>query len=112
MITNGPSDLQRFKIEVLGIESWFDAIVVSGEIGIAKPDPAVFQVALSELNLDAEDVWHIGDNVKTDVGSANAAGLCSVWLNRFDQTLTEDEPVPDIEVKSLAELAGLLGPVL
>ncbi|MBT5055016.1 MAG: HAD hydrolase-like protein, partial [Gemmatimonadetes bacterium] len=39
VITNGPSDLQRFKIEVLGIESWFDAIVVSGEVGQAKQTP-------------------------------------------------------------------------
>ncbi|MBT4098698.1 MAG: HAD family hydrolase [Gemmatimonadetes bacterium] len=62
------------------------------------------------MNLDAEDVWHIGDNVRTDVGGANAAGLHSVWLNRFEQTLTEDDPVPDIEVKSLSELASLLGP--
>jgi putative hydrolase of the HAD superfamily len=108
MVTNGASDVQREKLAVLGIEPRFTAIIVSGEAGVAKPDPAVFSLALDALSVDAEDAWHVGDNLRMDVRGANAAGLTSVWLNRGGRPVPEASETPDVEIRSLAELEDLL----
>ncbi|MYH41528.1 MAG: HAD family hydrolase, partial [Chloroflexi bacterium] len=87
----------------------FDAIAISGEIGAVKPDPAIFEVALSGLGVPGDDVWHVGDSPGIDVAGARAAGLKAVWINRSGRRLGEGEPEPHMEIRSLAELAPLLG---
>ena len=82
LITNGASDVQREKLEVLGIEERFVAIVVSSELGAAKPDVLPFETAVAALGCDREDVWHVGDNLEMDVTGAQRAGLGAVWILR------------------------------
>jgi putative hydrolase of the HAD superfamily len=108
LITNGASDTQRDALRTLGIEQIFSAVVISAEIGIAKPDPAIFAIAIDKLGVNPEHVWHVGDSLRSDVGGAKAAGLIAVWLNRGGLPRTEDEPLPDHEIRSLRELAELL----
>jgi putative hydrolase of the HAD superfamily len=108
LVTNGASDTQRDKLRVLGIECRFDAVVISGEVGIAKPDASAFGLALDKLAVERENVWHVGDSLTTDVAGAKAAGLTSVWLNRSGTVRQEDDPEPDIEVRSLSNLRALL----
>jgi putative hydrolase of the HAD superfamily len=108
LITNGASDTQRDKLQALGIETSFDVIVISGEVGIAKPDAYPFELALSQLALPPERVWHIGDNLVTDVSGAKAASLRAVWVNRNGRPRQASEPVPDVEIKSLCDLIGEL----
>ena len=109
LVTNGASDTQRGKLNAMDLERRFDAIVISGEIGVAKPDPAVFEVALSGLGMPRDDVWHVGDSPGIDVAGAKDAGLKAVWINRSGRPLGEGEPEPHMEIRSLAELAPLLG---
>jgi hypothetical protein len=80
VVTNGASCLQREKLAASGLEERFDAVVVSGELGVGKPDAAMFRHAL-------------------------AAGLGAVWINRFGAPGGRDG-VPGIA--SLAELRGAL----
>ena len=108
LITNGAADTQRAKLAALGIEHWFDAVVVSAEIGIAKPDAAIFELALDSLAVEREAVWHVGDSLTTDVAGGRGAGLTAVWLNRTGVPRTRDEPEPDLEIRSLLELIPLL----
>lgn len=108
LITNGASDTQRDKLSALGIGQWFDAIVISGEVGLAKPDPRIFEVALEALGLGRDGVWHVGDSLAADVAGAKAAGVTAVWVNRSRLRRRDDDPEPDIEVPSLAELNPLL----
>ena len=108
LITNGASDTQRGSLRMLGIEQAFDAVVISGEVGVAKPDPAIFQVALRDLGVGPEQAWHIGDDPLTDIAGAHAAGLTAVWLNRSESLWSHVEPAPRYEVSSLSELAKLL----
>ena len=108
LVTNGASDTQREKLRALGIASRFDAVVISGEAGVAKPDAAVFGLALDQLGVPPEDVWHVGDNLATDVAGARAAGLTAVWVNRLGATRTPGDPEPHHELRSLAELPRLL----
>ena len=108
LITNGASDTQRDKIRVLGMEQWFDVVVISGEVGIAKPDASVFDLALNQLVVERENVWHVGDSLTTDVAGAKAAGLTAVWINRSGRVRSESEPEPDLEICSLSNLMGFL----
>ena len=111
LITNGAPGRQRAALRGNGIEERFGAVIVSGEVGVAKPDAHVFNLALERLGISAENAWHIGDSLKSDVGGANGAGITSVWINRYrDQgvELRDGDPRPDFEIASLLELPALL----
>ena len=107
LVTNGASDTQRTSLRLLGIEDDFDAVVISAEVGVAKPDPRIFEIALRELGIGAENACHIGDDPRTDIAGAHAAGLTAVWLNRSGNS-SEDASDSDHEIPSLAALPGLL----
>ena len=104
LITNGARDSQRDKLSALGMDHWFEAVVISGEIGIGKPDPRIFELALDRLSVGGEVVWHVGDSLAADVAGAKAAGLTAVWLNRAGTGRKPGDPEPDIEINSLSEL--------
>jgi len=108
LVTNGASDTQRDALRALGIEQRFSAVVVSGEVGIAKPDPALFAIAIDRIGVESESAWHIGDSLADDVVGAKAAGITAIWLNRGGLRSKDGDPKPDGELQSLAELVGLL----
>lgn len=99
VVTNGPSDLQRDKLTALGVGKVIKAVVISGEHGVAKPDPAIFQLALDELGVDSKDAWCVGDSLTTDVVGAHRAGITAIWLNRpgRDVAPVSPETPPRIE---------------
>ena len=104
-VTNGAACLQREKLAASGLEDRFDAVVVSGELGVGKPDASVFRHALSLLG--AERGVMIGDSLDRDIDGARAAGLGAVWINRLGQAGPGRDGVP--EIVSLAELPAVLG---
>jgi HAD superfamily hydrolase (TIGR01509 family) len=119
LVTNGPSDLQRDKIDALGLRRYISAVVISGEHGVAKPDPAIFQVALDALAVDPADAWCVGDSLDTDITGALSAGMTALWLNRggpsrlgfgvaAEQPLVDSTVVPHAELESMSELIDLL----
>ena len=110
LVTNGARDSQRDKLSALGIEHWFEAVVISGEIGVGKPDPGIFELALDRLSAGRDGVWHVGDSLAADVAGAQAAGLTAVWLNRDGIARKPRDPEPDLEISSLSELAPALLP--
>ena len=106
LITNGASDTQRAVLEALDLEGRFDAIVISGEVGIAKPDPAAFRLVCGQLGTDPAGTWHVGDDLTTDVGGAKSAGLVAVWLDRDRIGLASNAVAPDLAIGSLDELVA------
>lgn len=108
LVTNGPGGVQRAKLAQIGLTDAFDAVVVSAEVGAAKPDTLIFETALAALGVDAAQAWHVGDSLDYDIAGAQAAGLGSVWVNRGAWTRGRDQPAPDREVTSLDELTRLL----
>jgi putative hydrolase of the HAD superfamily len=104
LITNGASDTQRATLRALDLERRFDAVVISGEVGVAKPDPAAFQLVCDELGTDPAATWHVGDNLVTDIAGAKGAGLVTVWLNRRRMVPPSGLVEPDFEVGSLDDL--------
>jgi putative hydrolase of the HAD superfamily len=103
IITNGASCLQREKLAASGLESRFDAVVVSGDLGIGKPDASIFRHALSLVGADHGVM--IGDSLERDIDGALACGLGAVWINRFGDGPGRDG-VP--EIADLSELAAAL----
>lgn len=92
LVTNSSSRSQREGLSSIGLGGAFDHLVISGELGIARPDAAIFHETLSRLEVSASDAWHIGDSLSTDIGGAAAAGIRSVWLNRAGRTASPNDP--------------------
>lgn len=82
ILTNGAPDLQREKIESLKLGHYFDAIVVSGEVGVGKPHPNVFKAVLNQLAISPEQAVMVGDNLRRDVAGAHQLGMRGIWINR------------------------------
>ncbi len=71
----------RCLLAQLGLAKMFDTIVISGEVGVKKPDPAIFEIALKATGLAPHEVTFVGDS-EEDVQGARAAGLCPVLIYR------------------------------
>jgi putative hydrolase of the HAD superfamily len=108
LVTNGASCLQREKLAGAGLGRYFDAVVVSGDLGAGKPDPAIFRHALAQLEADERDAVMVGDNLVKDVDGAIAAGLGAVWMNRDGAPRPADRPEL-AEISMLSELSAALG---
>jgi putative hydrolase of the HAD superfamily len=80
VITNGPADKQRRKLEVLGLSARLGVALISDAIGLAKPDPRIFQRAAKALGVAASECVFIGDNPEKDVLGAAAVGMRAVWF--------------------------------
>jgi len=82
LLTNGPSDIQRLKLDQTGLAGHFGSVVISGERGRGKPDPAVFGAVLAELDVPAQRTVMIGDSWERDIAGAAEAGLAgAVWVS-------------------------------
>lgn len=81
IVSNGPGELQRWKLKGLGLADLFDAtlIFVSGEVGWEKPDPRIFERALRAADAPAQACVMVGDRLDTDLG-AKLAGMRFVHL--------------------------------
>jgi putative hydrolase of the HAD superfamily len=109
LITNGPAEMQRWKIGRFNLERHFDVIVIEGEFGHGKPHPNVFRHAMSSVGSRAQDSMHIGDNLYADVGGAKSAGMRAAWIHR-DRLEMKDEPehTPDHVFAHLSDLLAAL----
>jgi putative hydrolase of the HAD superfamily len=103
VVTNGDGAVQRRKIEALGLADSFAAVVVSGEVGFAKPDPRIFALACARLGAAPGQALFIGDERETDAEAARAAGLRGLWLDRADR-----RPSAPDRLTSLREIPPLL----
>lgn len=89
----------------LALGGHVDALVVSSRVGIAKPEPALFAMALDRLGIDAAGAVHVGDTYVKDVVGARAAGITPVLVDRERRLGRLDCAV----VHDLGELIGALG---
>ena len=103
MITNGSSNLQQSKIDRAGIRHYFSTIIVSGEVGMRKPDSRIFWLCCQQMGLDPSQTAYVGDNPLNDIEGSLSAGLRPYWLDR------SDAPTPEhvIRLKQLTDLLPL-----
>jgi len=106
LITNGIPELQNEKLDRGRLTPYFDPILISGGLGIAKPDPRIFQIALEKLRVQPDRAVMVGDNLNRDVQGARRAGLKAVWINRSGADLPPDIQ-PDATIQTLDDLPAL-----
>lgn len=108
LITNGPTDPQWEKINKFNLSAIFEVILVSGQLGIAKPDPRIFDVALEGLRVAPEEAIMVGNSLVHDHQGAINAGIRFVWANHTGKPLPDGWPEPDYVVGTFYELRDLL----
>ena len=108
VITNGPMEAQWRKINKFRLSRIMEVILVSGQIGIAKPDPRIFQVMLEGLRVTAPEAVMIGNSLEHDHQGALNVGIPFIWANHQRKPLPEGWPKPDAEVHSFDELRKIL----
>lgn len=94
-----------------GLSEFFDARVYSSDVGVAKPHPEIFRIALERLGARAENAVYVGDRLVPDVAGPHAAGLKAVLIEVGHRVESHADIVPDARVKELPELLRVL-PIL
>lgn len=104
IITNGFTELQQLRLERTGLTHYFEFIVISEDVGVAKPHPAIFEHALTMMgNPDRKRVLMVGDNPDSDILGGMNVGFDTCWLNSDNRT-TPAHITPSHQVASLNEL--------
>ena len=107
IISNGAPGLQREKLAGSGLGAYFETVVISGEQGVGKPDPKLFEIAVELVGVKADEAIVVGNSRNTDILGAQNANIKSVWLNR-DNSDYDSDVVADYEITGLGELGGIL----
>lgn len=87
-----------------GIFDCFDAIVESAVVGVRKPDPAIFELGVKELNFPAEKIVVIGDSHSKDIIPATKAGCKTVWLKGLGWEKDDENATADVVITDFMEL--------
>ena len=82
IVTNGESKQQRDKLRLTGILNFFHAVIISSEVGSAKPEAKIFLEASRVLGVSPNDCIFIGDRIDLDIEGSRAIGMNAIWLNR------------------------------
>lgn len=107
LLTNGLPELQRKKIEAARFGDVFEAVVISGALGVGKPAAAPFVRVLDALRLSADEAVMVGNSLRADIAGAQGVGMPAIWVRRPDAEITEGV-TPDIEISALTQLPEAL----
>jgi putative hydrolase of the HAD superfamily len=112
VVTNAELPFQRVKMDATGLSGRIEHTVASGDVGVAKPHPRIFQAACERFGVSPADAVYVGDRLDTDAIGAASAGLRGVWLDRNGKASGDDltraaASAVDV-VATLGELPSLL----
>jgi len=108
LVTNGPADMQRGKIERFGLRDYFEFILIEGEFGMGKPDERVYLYVLDQLGVSPAEAWMVGDNPEWEVAVPQRLGMKGIWYDRRGTGLPATSRVrPDHIIRQLDELVSL-----
>ncbi|MFN8629072.1 MAG: YjjG family noncanonical pyrimidine nucleotidase [Chloroflexota bacterium] len=109
IITNGLSDVQRPRLASSPLAPLIDHVLISEELGVAKPAPGFFDIAIERLGSpDRRDLLIIGDSLSSDIAGGAASGIDTCWFNPGGLPQRADV-VPTYEIRSLEELRAIVG---
>ncbi len=104
IVTNGITYVQKERLRRSAIAGQISGVWISEEVGHAKPNPKMVEMAMDKYKIDKSKVVLLGDSLKADVGAANAAGIDSIWLT----SQQEKNPKATYQVSSLEEAKEIL----
>lgn len=108
LVTNGLSEVQRARIDRLGIVEYFDAIVISAEVGAAKPSAEIFDIVFEALDFPTKkSALIVGDSLTSDMQGGANYGIATCWYNPNGQSIRQADLV-DHEIGDLKELLGFV----
>ena len=107
ILSNGSPAMLEAVVKSSGLADLVQTILSVETVGVFKPHPAVYQLAVDRLGVAAPEIVFMSSNAWDAVG-ATAFGLRVAWINRFTQRPERLSYQPDTEIKTLAELPGLL----
>ena len=103
-VSNGTESVERGRLKLSGFEKYFDDIFISEAVGVSKPNPKIFQIAMRKLGIEHSDkVLVVGDSLSADIQGGVNAGLDTCWVN-MNGLENESGLTPTYEVKALSEL--------
>jgi HAD superfamily hydrolase (TIGR01549 family) len=105
LISDIDHDFMIDTLTRLGIIEYFNALTSSEEAGVWKPDPHIFQLALSKAQYTGPESIHIGDNLERDVIGAQNMGMTAIW---YPNTSDASSDVPDYTIRNMSEILGIL----
>ena len=108
IITNGEHSYQAAKLKLLDFAHYFDEIIISGDIGVQKPEHEPFDEMSRRLNIPANQLLYVGDNPLNDVKGSRDAGYVPVWVKTIGIWPFEDIERCEYEVETIEELPALL----
>lgn len=110
VITNGPHQHQLKKINSLDLFRWIprENVLISGEVGLAKPSREIFDLLAEKLQLSSADIYYVGDSFENDVVGCHNAGWKSIWLNHRNHLPSQKEIHADYTLQHRSELLPLL----
>ena len=110
MITNGLTKVQRPRFRNSMISAYIEATIISEEVGVAKPDPKIFDIAFEQMQYPNRDVvLIIGDSLTSDMQGGQNYGIDTCWFNP-ENVSNRTAIVPTFEIQHLSELLAILEP--
>ncbi len=97
IISNGFKEVQYYKFAHAGLTDCFTHTIISEEVGINKPQPEIFRIALDRNGVTAEEAVMIGDSYSSDIAGAKNAGIDQIWLHEGEAQETATYIVPKLE---------------
>jgi putative hydrolase of the HAD superfamily len=95
-------------LEEAGIAPLLSTIVDSTRVGVSKPDPAIFRIALDKIGCAAQEAMYVGDSFEKDVAGARGAGMRAGWLVGKSERVCSQPALVDVRLRDLAELEKYL----
>jgi putative hydrolase of the HAD superfamily len=108
LLSNGIARVQRRRIEHSGIGMYFVDILISTEVGLAKPDPRIFTLAVDKLKCPKERILCVGDSPSSDIRGGCSAGLDTCWYAPPEADYPKGEPEPRYRISDLREMLQFL----
>jgi len=109
ILSNGSPDMLQSVCDSTGCTPLLDAVLSVDEIGIFKPDPRIYQLAVDRLGVSAPAAVSFQSSNAWDAAAASAFGFRVAWCNRFGQARERLPGSPDIELKTLDRLPAIVG---
>lgn len=107
LVTNGLSEVQRARVGRLEIEEFFSAIVISAEVGVAKPGTEIYDIVFNELGTpDKDSALMVGDSLSSDIRGGSNYGIATCWYNPQGKSAGADDHVVH-DISDLRELLPL-----
>lgn len=107
VITNGPTEVQEEQLRVTDVAGYFRHVLISEEVGFAKPHPEIFRRALALTEVMPEEALFVGDTPEIDIAGAQGVEMHTAWINRKNRPWPKHLAPPSYELLSLQQLVEL-----